>query len=183
MKGVDRRKPSKWVATPSNGATAAHTVKRRETLRILTRMSIRPSCGGRCRGLRKPSGGGACSHPHTGRCISAPPRGRFRIARPLFTLFCRRCGPTVSSSPQGGKRVGADTEAPGTWAAHPAGNRTRSRPALSRRHAPPPQAGFLAAVVIGPSIFSGADTPASSPLLSLETELGPFNRLLAGYVP
>ena len=142
MKGVDRRKPSKWVATPSNGATAAHTVKRRETLRIPTRMSIRPSCGGRWPKLRKPSGGGACSHPHTGRCISAPPRGRFRIACPLFTLLCRRCGPTVSSSPQGGKRVGADTEAPGTWAAHPAGNRTRSRSAPSRRHAPPPQALF-----------------------------------------
>ncbi len=124
MKGVDRRKPSKWVATPSNGATAAHTVKRRETLRILTSMSIRPSCGGRRRGLRKPSGGGACSHPHTGRCISAPPRGRFRIACPLFTLLCRRCGPTVRSRPQGGKRVGADIEAPAAWAAHPAGNRT-----------------------------------------------------------
>jgi len=68
-------------------------------------------------------------------------------------------------------------------AAHPARNRTRSRPVPSRRHAPPPQAGFLATLVIGPSILSGADTPASRPLLSLKTELGPFNRLLAGYAP
>ena len=128
MRGADRRKTSKKVATSSNGAAAAHTVERRETLLVLTRMSIRPSRGGRCPRLRKPSEGGACSDPHTDRCISAPARGRFRIARPLLTLSCRRCDPTVSSSPEGGKRVGADIEAPVTWAAHPAGNRTRSRP-------------------------------------------------------
>ncbi len=40
---------------------------------------------------------------------------------------------------------------------------------------PPPQVGLWATLVIGPSIFSGADTPASSPLLPLETELRPFN--------
>ncbi len=78
MREAGRRKPSKRAATSSNGSAAAHTAKRRETLRILTRMSIRPSCGERCPRLRKPSGGGACSHPHTDRCISAPARGRSR---------------------------------------------------------------------------------------------------------
>ena len=78
MKKADRRKPSKRVATSSNGSAAAHTVKRREALRILTRMSVRPSCGGRCPRLGKPSlhcpmgGSGSpvrCSHSLAGAAV------------------------------------------------------------------------------------------------------------------
>ena len=51
----------------------------------------------------------------------------------------------------------------------------------ARRHAPPPQAHFLSAFVIGPPIWAASCTPASSPFLSSETELGPFIKVFTDY--
>ncbi len=180
MRGADRRKPSRRVATSSDGSAAAHTVKRRETLRILTRMSIRPSCGPGFASPREaehvrtcirtgafphlPVGGYGspvrCSHSLAGAAIQRFAANRREVNELALTSKLQPPGRLI---PPG--------TAPGPV----------RRP--SQRNAPPPQAHFWAAFVIGPSIFSGVDTPASSPPLSSETELGPFNRLLAGYSP
>ncbi len=51
----------------------------------------------------------------------------------------------------------------------------------ARRHAPPPQAHFLSAFVIGPPIWAASCTPTSSPFLSSETELRPFTKVFTDY--
>ena len=62
------------------------------------------------------------------------------------------------------------------------GPRRASTCRSARRHAPPPQAHFLAAIVIGPPIWAASCTPTSSPFLSLPTGIRPFTKVFTAYV-
>ena len=91
--------------------------------------------------FRKPSQGGACFAPSHRGCSFAPPRGRFRIAIPLFTLFCGQCDPMIRKKPQRGERVGAEIETPVGKTAITVGNRAASGGARGgpvRRNRPGP---------------------------------------------
>ena len=62
------------------------------------------------------------------------------------------------------------------------GRRKRASTGRStRRHAPPPQAHFLSAFVVGPPIWAASCTLTASLFLSSETELGTFIKVFTDY--